>query len=72
MIRIKQCCHSPTQQYRFDAEIGDRVLIRHDNGTYFEAVIQTVPSAGNVAVTLTQGGETTIPVASIEILMIGD
>ena len=72
MIRIKQCCHSPTQKYRFDAEIGDRVLIRNGDGTYVEAVIQAMPSAGNVAVTLTQGGQTTIPVASIEILMLGD
>jgi hypothetical protein len=71
-INIKQCCHSPTQQYRFDAEIGDRVLIRRDDGSYVEAVIQDIPSPSNVTVMLIQGEQITIPVAEIAVLMLGN
>ena len=72
MIKIKQCCHSSTQKYRFNAEIGDRVLIRCDDGNYIEATIQFISPDDNVTVTLMNGKKIKIPAEKISVLMLND
>ncbi len=72
MIRVKNCCHSTNQASRFDAIVGDHVLVRRDKDVYLEGVIHAIPSAGGVTVTLFQGDQITIAAADIAALIIED
>lgn len=73
-IKIGKCCHSRSRQSRFDAEVGDIVLIREDSA-YLEAKITAILSADLVAVSVAAGDsldERKVPREAIIALMVGD
>jgi hypothetical protein len=72
MIRVKNCCHSPNKPDRFDAVVGDHVLVRRDAEVYFGGVIHSVPSAGSVTLTLHDGNQITVDTAAITALLVDD
>lgn len=74
-IKINQCCHSPNRPYRFDAGTGDVVLLRHDDGTYYEATIKSIKSGETLVVVFSLGAqeiEKEISTDEIQALMLGD
>jgi hypothetical protein len=72
MIRIKNCCHSTKHETRFDADVGDHVLIHRGNGVYLGGIIHSIPSSNGVTVELIQGGQITVTAAEISALPIED
>lgn len=72
MIKVKNCCHSPKQTSRFDAVVGDHVLVRRNMGVYLGGVIHSIPSVGDVTVTLFQGDQITVTAADIAAIIIED
>ena len=72
-ISVKNCCHSTNHLPRFDAKIGDKVLIRKDE-RFYEAVIDSIPSATHVTVIYShEPTQKVTEVASgIEALFVGD
>jgi hypothetical protein len=74
-VQIRKCLASPKQSCRFEAEVGDTVLVRREDGSYFEAVVRAIPTPDRVTVTFEQGIHSidkTIPVAEIAALVLGD
>ena len=72
LIKVKNCCHSTKQASRFDAVVGDHVLVRRDMDVYLGGVIHSIPSVGNVTVTLFQGDQITVTASDIAALIIED
>lgn len=72
MIRVKNCCHSTKQIVRFDADVGDHVLIHRGNGVYLGGVIHSILSANGVTVELIQGGLITVNAEEVSALFIED
>lgn len=70
MVRIKNCCLSTNQQPRFDAGIGDHVLIQCDEQSFMAGVIKSVSSTNNVTVALTNGNRKTVSAVEIVALML--
>lgn len=74
-IKIKQCCHAPRSTVRFDAGSGDVVLLRHEDGTYYEATIKSITSGETLVVAFSLGVqeiEKEISTCEIKALMLGD
>ena len=74
-ISVKQCCHSSSLKFRYEAGEGDNILLRNDDGTYFEATILTVKSANTLVVVISSGAKEIkkeISAKDIAVLMLGD
>jgi hypothetical protein len=74
-INIKECCHSPSNSARFDAVVGDVVLIRRGEGVYVEAIIRAIPSPSHIIVAdqhNAASGEKEVEISEIVALMLDD
>jgi hypothetical protein len=54
MIKVKQCCHSPSQTPKFEATAGDQLLVNHGNGIV-KVEIKSVSSPDTLEATLPSG-----------------
>jgi len=68
LVNVKRCCHSPATTPRFDARIGDTVLIDR-SGVLIEATIQSAQDHG-LLVVLEDGTSETVSRAQIVALML--
>ncbi len=74
-VSVKQCCVRRDDDVRFDAGVGDTVLLRCTDGKYFEASIKTVMSNEALIVSYMDGAneiDKIISVLEVEALMLGD
>lgn len=72
-IRVKQCMTPRDCNARFEAGVGDVVLLSNGNRSYVEATIRMVKSADAVIVSVTEGTveiEKEICTSAIEGLML--
>lgn len=75
MIKIKECCHSSSNAVRFDAVVGDVVLIRCGEGVYTEVIIRAIPSSQYIIVADRYDAapeEKKVAISEIVALMLGD
>lgn len=70
-IRVKNCCLAANATPRYEAKVGDELLIR-DGTKIFEATIVSVPSPNDVEVIVENGVRKTMPIVSILTLMLSD
>jgi len=71
-IRVKNCISPSDGAVRFQAEVGDLVLLSHRKGSYFEASILSIKSEDEVLVTFLDGAnevERYIPSSEIKALL---
>lgn len=74
-IKVKECCHSPNRAVRYDAVVGDVLLIRRSDGMYVEATIRAIPSSLSVIVAElwdTESIEKEVSISEVAALMLGD
>lgn len=74
-IKVKECCHSPNSAVRYDAVVGDVLLIRRSDGMYVEATIRAIPSSLSVIVAElwdTESIEKEVSISEVAALMLGD
>lgn len=74
-IHVKQCMTPRDRDARFEAGVGDVVLLSNGNRSYVEATIRSVKSDNAIIVTVVEGAheiEREIPASAIEGLMLGN
>lgn len=74
-IKISQCLHSPTKPASFEAGIGDTVLVRQKEKTYFEATITAISPSLPTVVMVVQADdpvERSVQVTDVVALMQGE
>jgi len=73
-IRVKQCMTPSDITARFEAEVGDVVLLSNGNRSYVEATIRSITSADAAVVAILEGAEEVqreIQTSDIHGLMLG-
>lgn len=72
-IKVTQCCSSSSQNPRFDAGVGDTVLVRKEDSTLYEATIKSIVSKDEIVISsLFEDVEKTIDIESVRALMLDD
>lgn len=74
-IHVKHCMAPSDKAVRFEAGVGDVVLLANGNRSYVEATIRSVKSADTVIVTVLEGThemEREISASTIHGLMVGN
>ncbi len=73
-VHVKQCMTPSGKVVRFEAGVGDVVLLANGNRSYVEATIRSVKSANTVVVSVLEGLheiEREISASAIHGLMVG-